>query len=134
MKRLLLLFIATIVVISCFAQDQWKLDPNDYKNRGETKNLSAGDYLRQSGNCHLIGTGLVITGTVIAFKDIRDNDFTLKNEDNTRVIVGGVCIVGGFILNVVGYSKLIQAGKKMNEQKKVSFYPSSSGIGIAMRF
>lgn len=91
--------------------------------------LTSGDYLSDAATYYLYGAGLSLAGAGVALSNIND-----ENADNSRLIAGGVLVVGGLVSTIVGHAKLVKAGKLLNEERKITLHPSSSGIGLALKF
>lgn len=91
--------------------------------------LPAGEYLQQAGNCYLGGVGLTIIGSGFSVYES-----TKTYPDNNKVISGGIIAAVGLVCTVVGHLKLIKAGVALDEERKISLQPSSSGIGLALKF
>lgn len=139
MKKLLLIIL--LFPLFTYAQQTFVFDTKDSKvgvpiqgklttvQPTKKYTLTSGEYLTQAGTCYLFGTGLSLLGSAIAFSNI-----STENSDNTRIIAGGAVAVGGLIFTVIAHIKLIKAGNTLIEERKISFHPSSSGIGLAMKF
>jgi len=90
---------------------------------------TSGEYLSQAGTCYLFGVGLSLAGSAVAISDINNED-----SDGTLLVVGGIIAVGGLVFTIVGHTKLLQAGKALGEERKITLHPSSSGLGLALKF
>ena len=88
----------------------------------------AGDYLEQAGNNYLAGVGLGIAGGGLAYLG------TTNPDDEFLVYVGAGLALSGFVCTLIGHTKLIKAGKALNQNKNLSFHPSTSGLGLALKF
>jgi len=141
MKKIVLLLSFCFFITFLSAQQTWMFDTKDAKV-GESiqgklttekpykkYTLTSGEYLHQAGVCYLAGTSLSIIGSV--FIATNNGDYTL---DNPKLSKGIAIAAGGLILTIVGHTKLIQAGKALDEERKITFHPSSSGIGLALKF
>jgi len=89
---------------------------------------TAGDYISSAGGYYLSGVGLSIGGGVVGY-------IGASNEDlEALMIVGAGMAITGFVCTIIGHTKLIKAGKKLNERRSLSLQPSKSGIGLALAF
>jgi hypothetical protein len=94
-------------------------------------NRDAGDYLMQTGNEYLLGTALSLGGGLV----ITGSSFFDNSTFRTLgIATGSASMLAGICLFIDGHSKLKKAGKILHDQKKLSLQPSSTGIGICMRF
>lgn len=89
---------------------------------------SAGDYLTQAGNNYLLGVGLGIAGGAAGYLGTTNTNYEFL------VFVGAGMALSGFVCTIIGHTKLIKAGKMMNQNKRLSFHPASSGVGLALNF
>jgi len=127
MKKIILLLSLCFVVSVLSAQDIWKMNDQDQQNMKVKKALTPGKYLQQAGTCYLIGMGVTVIGSAATMASISD-----KNDAN--IYVGAATAAGGIILTIVGHTKLIKAGKALDEKRKITLHPSPNGIGLALKF
>lgn len=88
---------------------------------------SAGDYLIQAGNNYLLGVGLGIGGGVATIVGS-------SNSEEALVYIGAGMALTGFVCTIIGHTELIKAGKALKENRSLSLHPSTSGLGLALRF
>lgn len=100
-----------------------QVKPLTYKNPSINYKKTA-QYLTAAGTNYLFGSGLVLAGSAAVV-------FT-KGED--RFLYGGILSLSGLVVYFIGHSNLIKAGKSMNEDLALSLHPSSSGLGLALKF
>ena len=141
MIRLFLLITLFFVVTLVSAQETWTFDTKNAKvgepieGKLTTEKpipkytLTSGECLSDAGTFYLFGTGLALAGSAFALSNIND-----ENADNSRLIAGGVMAVGGLVATIIGHTKLVKAGKILDEERKITLQPSSSGIGLALKF
>jgi len=89
---------------------------------------TAGEYLASAGKNYISGVGLAFGAGIVGYIGATNEDL------EALMIVSAGMAITGFVCTIIGHTKLIKAGKKLDENKKISFHPSSSGIGLAMKF
>ena len=90
---------------------------------------TSGDYLVEAGRLQLFGVGLSVAGAALMLIDSKNEE-----SNNDLVTFGIISGASGFLCSIVGHVMVIKAGKALNKEKKISFHPSSEGIGLAMKF
>lgn len=105
------------------------LQAHKYQNRVTTSTSNTtGNYLVQAGENYLWGVGLGIAGSVII-------SVGSTNTDKKELVYGGAALaLSGFVCTIIGHTKLIKAGKALNKNKSLSLHPSTSGLGLALKF
>lgn len=100
-----------------------QVKPLTYKNPSVNYKETA-KYLTDAGTDYLVGSGLALAGSaVVVF---------MKGED--RFVYGGLLSLSGLVAYFIGHTNIIKAGKSMNEDRTLSLHPSSTGIGLALKF
>jgi len=131
MKKLFFIILLCSFSVLLQAQKNYLFELNGKKLAKSQKyaQKSSGDYLRQAGTCYLVGIGVAITGSAISVIDMNSGEI-----NNSAAIIGGTTAVGGLVLTIIGHSKLIKAGKALDAERKITLVPSSSGLGLALKF
>jgi len=134
MRKLFFIILLCSFSVLLQAQKNYLFELNGKKLAKSQKytQKSSGDYLRQAGTCYLIGTGLAVSGSLGSI--ITLNNINNKTDYKASLIVGSSLAVGGFILSIIGHAKLIKAGKALDAERKITLVPSSSGLGLALKF
>lgn len=89
---------------------------------------TAGEYILSAGRNYLSGVGLGFGGGVVMYIGGTNEDL------EALMIVGAGMAITGFVCTIIGHTKLIKAGKVMNQKRDISFKPSKSGLGLALVF
>lgn len=139
MKKLLLLLLLYLLTTSFIsAQKAWTantkgLNPGDsiaakladVKTFDQPIKTTSGEYLGLAGTNYLMGSGLIVSGAALMLIDPKSDELLY-----TAYAMGGL----GLIFTIMGHVDLIKAGKALDDEKKITLHPSSSGIGLALKF
>lgn len=139
MKRTtLLLLFCFVMSVMVSAQKTWTANTKDLKTGDSiaakssdvkpyqqySRNTS-GEYLNLAGTNYLMGSGLMVSGAALMLIKSKSDEFLY-----TGYAMGGL----GLLFTIMGHVDLIKAGKALDEEKKITLHPSSSGIGLALKF
>lgn len=92
----------------------------------------AGELLQKHSRQYYLGTGLMAAGYVISLT-------SLYSESTGLVTVGGLAILGGFVVQVLSHRHIGRAGKllersTLSEHIQIQGSPAGLGMGLAYRF
>lgn len=106
-------------------------EPSFYVN-DEQDTKMAGELLQKHSRQYYLGTGLMAAGYVISLT-------SLYSESTGLVTVGGLAILGGFVVQVLSHRHIGRAGKllersTLSEHIQIQGSPAGLGMGLAYRF
>lgn len=104
-------------------------EPNFYVS-GDQNTRLAGEYLQKYSRQFYIGTGLMASGYVIALASVY--------SENTGVAtVGGLAILGGFVVQVLSHRHIGRAGELLERSaisQRIQIHGSSAGLGMGLAY
>lgn len=137
MKKLsILLLLCLLIAGTVSAQKFWTSETKNLNSGDSIAKLSdvkpyqqyskktSGEYLNLAGTNYLMGSIMTVSGVTIMLIDKK------KEMLYVGYAMGGL----GLVFTIMGHVDLIKAGKALDEEKKITLHPSSSGIGLALRF
>lgn len=133
MKYLLLLLFVCLSLISQAQVNPGKNlnEPNFYAN-GDQNTKMAGEYLQKYSRQFYVGTGLMAGGYAITLASIY-------SESSGAATVGGLVILGGFVVQVLSHRHIGRAGELLersaiSQRIQIQESPAGLGMGLAYRF
>lgn len=133
MKYLLILLFVCVSLASNAQGNPGKSmnEPNFYVN-GDQDTRMAGEYLQKYSRQFYLGTGLMAGGYAISLASIY-------SESAGLITVGGLAILGGFVVQVLSHRHIGKAGELLERSAiagrvQIQGSPAGLGMGLAYRF
>lgn len=134
MKKLFFLITFLFNVQFIFAQVLVSSEPKEGKNESvisptdQKLYFTSGEYLQHAGTFYKAGLGFILFGSGYSYY------CSTKDNYLSETIFGGIIAMGGVACLFIGSQKLVKAGIALDLERKITLHPSSSGIGIALKF